>query len=276
MSESINLEFETVTPLFMYGADQNQPEIRAASIKGMMRWWWRAVVAEDDVKKMRYDESQIFGSTDKKSAFSLYVRTDEKLRAIQCRLLPHSTKRFKSPAIPIGYGFDVKIQSDSELKSASNAFEIAALLGGFGKRARRGFGSITLTSWNFQNVDDVFDTILPLLNYFKNEFEYRDGSIIRKRNLIAAYPFVEKISIGRTTVSSQDNLLVKIGRASHSNSDPSLGRGKPRMASPIYVSILKINNNYAPVVIELNNAFPPNYPKVNRQKQVNFIKEVLM
>ena len=67
MVESMYLELETVTPLFMDGADQKRPEIRAASIKGVMRWWWRAVAgniyAIDD---MRYKESEIFGGAVKR------------------------------------------------------------------------------------------------------------------------------------------------------------------------------------------------------------------
>ncbi len=67
MVESMYLELETVTPLFMYGADQNHPEIRAASIKGVMRWWWRAVAGNIyTIDDMRYKESEIFGGAVKR------------------------------------------------------------------------------------------------------------------------------------------------------------------------------------------------------------------
>ena len=36
-------ECETITPMFMYEADGITPELRPASIKGVMRFWWRAI-----------------------------------------------------------------------------------------------------------------------------------------------------------------------------------------------------------------------------------------
>jgi len=39
----LNFELKAVTPIFMHGADQGRVEIRAASIKGLMKWWFRAL-----------------------------------------------------------------------------------------------------------------------------------------------------------------------------------------------------------------------------------------
>jgi len=277
MVESMYLELETVTPLFMYGADQNHPEIRAASIKGVMRWWWRAVVAEENIKKLRTGEIEIFGSINKKSSFFLSVDIIGKFNPIKYRLLPYGTKKFELPSIPPGYKFGVEIQSDSELKSAYNIFKLAILLGGFGKRSRRGSGSVTLNDWNFKNVDDIFKIIITLLNCFKDDFSSNGSSIIRKRNIdggATPYPFITKITIGKPTYSAEE-LRVKIGEASHNHSNPSLGNGVPRMASPVYVSIVKISDKYAPVITELNSAFPPGYQRADIRKQMDFVKEVL-
>ena len=41
--EKIVFECESVTPMFMYGADGKTPELRPASVKGVMRFWWRAI-----------------------------------------------------------------------------------------------------------------------------------------------------------------------------------------------------------------------------------------
>ena len=130
---------------------------------------------------------------------------------------------------------------------------------------------------DFKNIDGVFKTIIPLLNYFKNEFCSNDGSIIRKRNIDGGntpYPFITKITIGKP-IYSVDELLMKIGKASHNHSNPSLGNGNPRMASPVYVSIVKISDKYAPVITELNSAFPPRYKRTDLRKQMDFVKEVL-
>ena len=41
--ESQEFEVEIVTPLFLGGADPNKAELRAPSIKGALRFWWRAL-----------------------------------------------------------------------------------------------------------------------------------------------------------------------------------------------------------------------------------------
>jgi CRISPR-associated protein Cmr1 len=71
-------ELEVVTPLFMGGADPKFAEIRAQSIKGLLRFWWRAHQKETDIKKLREKENRIFGSTDGKSRFSISVECGDK------------------------------------------------------------------------------------------------------------------------------------------------------------------------------------------------------
>ena len=52
----LQVELETVTPLYMGGAFQ-QPEFRIPSVKGLLRYWYRALDP-----KFRERESVIFGS----------------------------------------------------------------------------------------------------------------------------------------------------------------------------------------------------------------------
>ncbi len=42
---SITFECETITPMFLARADGKTPELRPPSIKGLMRFWWRAMNA---------------------------------------------------------------------------------------------------------------------------------------------------------------------------------------------------------------------------------------
>ncbi|WP_201721812.1 type III-B CRISPR module RAMP protein Cmr1 [Desulfotomaculum copahuensis] len=46
----ITFECRVLTPMFIAGADGLTPEFRAPSLKGAMRFWWRAVQAEDGFK----------------------------------------------------------------------------------------------------------------------------------------------------------------------------------------------------------------------------------
>jgi CRISPR-associated protein Cmr1 len=50
----IHFNCEIITPMFLAGADTGQPELRPPSIKGAMRFWWRAVqrfTSPDDLKR---------------------------------------------------------------------------------------------------------------------------------------------------------------------------------------------------------------------------------
>jgi len=69
------IELEIVTPCFLRGAQQTA-EWRAASIRGQLRWWFRAVAGaayEGDLQKVRDAEDLLFGSTDRSSL--LRIRT---------------------------------------------------------------------------------------------------------------------------------------------------------------------------------------------------------
>ena len=52
-TEMYDLEF--ITPAFLCGADQSKAELRAASIRGALRWWFRILGGTPD------EETQVFG-----------------------------------------------------------------------------------------------------------------------------------------------------------------------------------------------------------------------
>ena len=57
-SEVYDMEF--LTPCFCAGANQSVPELRASSIRGQLRWWFRALGGT------RVDEMRVFGGIDAK------------------------------------------------------------------------------------------------------------------------------------------------------------------------------------------------------------------
>ncbi|RUM75097.1 MAG: type III-B CRISPR module RAMP protein Cmr1, partial [Sulfurovum sp.] len=77
MSQELTFECETITPMFMYGADGKTPELRPASIKGVMRFWWRAIHGNLSLEDLKEQEGEIFGDTDKKSSFSIKLKRYE-------------------------------------------------------------------------------------------------------------------------------------------------------------------------------------------------------
>ena len=56
MKTVFSAEMEFLTPAFLAGADQNVPEIRVPSIRGELRWWFRALGGTPS------EEAELFGS----------------------------------------------------------------------------------------------------------------------------------------------------------------------------------------------------------------------
>src|SRR6266566_813193 len=77
--QEVTFEVETITPLFLAGADQTKAELRAPSFRGEMRYWLRALVGglvgtgPEGLKKVRDVETEVFGATDRGSAISIKV-----------------------------------------------------------------------------------------------------------------------------------------------------------------------------------------------------------
>ena len=60
-TERLTYKCRLVTPMFMGGADGRTAELRPPSIKGVLRFWWRALHAADGVAAMREKEKELFG-----------------------------------------------------------------------------------------------------------------------------------------------------------------------------------------------------------------------
>lgn len=186
---NVKLECEIITPMFMAGADGNSPELRPREFKGMMRFWWRAAKAEDDIEQLRKKEAKIFGGageTEGKSKISLRIlcdykrfqnflgadlRNDYKLRWSFDRekhtligdhsgigyLLYSTTLGQGRKYIKEGFKFEILLSSfcEQELKEALASLWLAVYLGGFGTRARRGGGNLAINNIQAENTLEV-------------------------------------------------------------------------------------------------------------------------
>ncbi|BCB96578.1 hypothetical protein JZK55_15000 [Dissulfurispira thermophila] len=169
--KTVGFTLTTITPMFLSGIDSRTPELRAPSIKGAMRFWWRALKAEPDIDKLRKKEDQIFGSSDEKIG-----RAKFSIRVSQIDKKSPSTYKNPDKYDPVGYHFysvfmeggreryyspeenRFKIiltsQDEGILKIASASLWALVYLGAIGTRARRGAGNMAIIS-----VDDA-DKIL--------------------------------------------------------------------------------------------------------------------
>ncbi len=61
----IEATYRVVTPLFCAGADPKRPELRLPSVKGVLRYWWRALAwsrCRGELQVIRREEDRLFGS----------------------------------------------------------------------------------------------------------------------------------------------------------------------------------------------------------------------
>jgi len=278
------IEFKccVITPMFMTGADGKTPELRPSEFKGMMRFWWRAIKADNNIEKLKDEEAKIFGGTGEKEGKSkvMIKVCPQQISFSFYRPLPHSqTKRFTLSCIDVNSTFKIFLKGEEKsLTIFKNVFFLSTILGGFGKRSRRGFGSVAIIEpeeLNLENLqkEELLSKILDTLNQINNHYEIRTSKIVNKKSG-GNYPWIIEIEIGNKH-DSWETLLKKIGNATHYHKNPSLGNSSPRMASPIYVSVIKLKDGFYPIVTTLNSYFPQNYPSCDFRKQNDFKREVL-
>jgi CRISPR type III-B/RAMP module RAMP protein Cmr1 len=176
---SITFKCKTITPMLMHGADGKSAELRPASIKGILRFWWRAIHGNLPLKDLHEQEGEIFGSTDKRSSFSIKIQRYEGIpKTFTIQFLNHGV-------------FDIQ-----------SFFELVVILGLFGQKGKgnqKTQGSIKITQINkeayTQKVTlDYIDSLLQKVtdNFLKQKFE------ITQTTKLEIYPLVERISISQT------------------------------------------------------------------------------
>ncbi|MEZ4884825.1 MAG: type III-B CRISPR module RAMP protein Cmr1 [Chitinophagales bacterium] len=95
--QSITFECEVITPMFLAGADGSTPELRPPSIKGALRFWWRALNGHLPIEEMREKEVKIFGGAIDDKAFksNILVRIkNQKLNYSQDKFPNHRVSTY--------------------------------------------------------------------------------------------------------------------------------------------------------------------------------------
>ena len=258
---SIDIQCEIITPLLMHGANPKYAELRPPSIKGVMRFWWRAIHGDLDLETLREREAEIFGNTKRKSSFNIKI-DNHNLEIDNFNPLPHKSNTFKIQGFKPTATFTIKFLGQN-LELIQDIFELATILGGFGQRARRGFGSIKIVSNNItDNITKEY--IDELINKINQDFRYTTNN----RHDFNQYPFIRKIDIGKNYKNNIE-ILKKIGEATHRYSR--FGNANPKFASPLFVSVVKNNEGYKPIITTLNSTKPIPFRDIDK-----FIKGIIL
>lgn len=200
--DSVEFGLEIVTPMFLGSANSTDTELRVPSIKGMLRFWWRAMRAENDLGKLAKDEADLFGGVKEgqgKSKISISIVESNSLVSSRDLLiikkdnsgigyLFYSTFTLKNKGKPIlrkylmpDQNFKLKLKGTTKdsLNNALAALWLAIYFGGFGTRARRGAGNLAINNLNgsLKNIDEVKNIFIAkddisLTSFIKSGFSW--------------------------------------------------------------------------------------------------------
>jgi CRISPR-associated protein Cmr1 len=322
----LDLTCQIISPMFMAGVDPKVPDLRTTSFKGLIRFWWRAANPHlPNLKKLANCEANIFGSADQEFGRSklVFELSEFHLPQKETPMLPHRVKgnnelgngkAFTRLAYEEGSQFQLtlkllrdpvqsKINDDKVAllgkDSLMSLLAISFALGGFGKRSRRGMGSVQIQQIKVDKKENQ-DDFLPItpqglsahlnnlaISYPGIETPYFSWD--EKKQLIVneglrgnflPIPYIKEVRFGTPTTIEQllettgevsHQLLKKNGYFYHS----SIGAGgKYRLASPIIVSSLpQEDETVLPVITTLNTI--PAKGKVDEDLQDSFIKRIL-
>lgn len=265
MMQTITFECEVVTPMFLTGADGSTPELRSPSIKGALRFWWRAMNGHLLLNEMREREALIFGSAEYGRS-KVIIRVSEDMKwdsRTKASPTPHKP-RFQKNAFREGQPFSVTLslfKNDKfSYKEMMNLFLLTATLGGIGGRVRRGFGAFNIKRviengkiLDLEQPKTINEIAKLLPDYY---FTTIKNKIVSRNQRDNDYPYIKEIEIG----SPNAEIIRKIGFTTHDVKgmdsyayENSLGHAsKGRFASPVYVSVIKKDRGLRPIITSLN------------------------
>lgn len=232
--------YRLTTPMFCAGANQEAAELRPASFKGVLRFWYRALALGQYNGKwedVRDAESRLFGSTRTGQAqVLLSLKVLEPIKEIPKHVKVEGgwaylagqglVKYIKDaqgmltqrPAIAPGLRFEVtclfRKPNENDLEAVRKSLLAVGLLGGLGARSRRGFGSLTLekleqtkdkvveASWKLDKVEETLRSFLPNQPFSTKPLEYTAFSTDTRFQLLPG-------NDGETA----EQLLNRLGRA---------------------------------------------------------------
>jgi CRISPR-associated protein Cmr1 len=186
-------KYKLITPLFGGGVKprENDPSklIRETSVRGQLRFWWRAMRGTGTIKEMKKCEDKIFGSGGENATQSkvlIHIKVDKdgssekvfdtggnnpkaldkwKKIAYAAFALQPTNDDPKQKEIRVGVEFTLEISFPQNLKDDIEAALWAwETFGGIGGRTRRGFGALALTEIdgakaNLPKVSEIERTI---------------------------------------------------------------------------------------------------------------------
>lgn len=162
---TLQLKMAVATPMFGGGVSPGQIDaslpIRASSIRGHLRFWWRATCGAEfnSVNKLREEEAKVWGCSEQRSAVETCVSISTEgpgiaypPNALKYVLFPftHDGWRDIEFTLDLRYPASLREQVETALRAWVN-------FGGIGARTRRGCGALYCGDFALRTVDEVRD-----------------------------------------------------------------------------------------------------------------------
>lgn len=232
--QSITAIYKVITPLFMSGEDQAKAELRVPSIKGNLRFWYRATALPHlgSWQSVKEEEQRLFGSSDTgQGQFLIRLKT-----VVNAGITNKSQRWNDTGSAYLGYGLinwssgqnqnsrpfinpgtifsvEIKIKPGfSDLASIKRALTAIGLFGGLGARSRHGFGSLSLESLKVNGREEweapkTKEELQKALGLFVNSL----GDLNKELPAFTSFSGLSRISIAELNADPLF-LLDQIGR----------------------------------------------------------------
>ncbi|WP_061995678.1 type III-B CRISPR module RAMP protein Cmr1 [Clostridium sp. ATCC 25772] len=254
----------------------NKPEFRLTEIKSLMRFWWRALNFYTNASTMRKEEENIFGNSDTHNS-PIIFKTES--NGFKYNDGIHEVRKNNKPinCFKSGKIVEVKLSVykrkisqkeyiNKELYFYDNLLKISLILGGIGKRSRRGCGVFMLEENDKEcNLKNQIKSYMENLNVNKYyEFSKENNKyleIVRKdeyRNKEFRYPYIEEIIISKEAVS-EEYFYIKIKESIDATRNEKFQYKDykcGKLACPVYVTCYGDPNELYPIIVKLYNTNP--------------------
>lgn len=295
----LTLRLKVISPMFLNGSNPREnPELRASSIRGQLRYWFRAIegARTAGIEELWQRESAVFGSTQNGSPVIVRVaalssvgngefeiRPSTDVLTSREPMLPHrrGTDKPPSPAPGIKIGQQLLMTCSTRPGVAFPEGFIEALitflqLGGVGKRSRRMFGAIRLIK--VEKSENFPAERLPrpktpedYAQWIRSELERALpankplANWLPEPSFPTLHPRWSQIIVGQLGFTSAEEanrtLFLDLLRTNEFRRyEYMFGfAARNRRASPVIAQVRRMNNEYYPVLTAMRSPIrPPN------------------
>jgi CRISPR-associated protein Cmr1 len=224
MRSVIQADYSITTPLFIGDAEQNATDITAASIKGALRFYWRAMqwgrfktaASSDEValKTLHQKEGKLFGSSAEQGTGQAKFNLRVSMQRIPPVKADWPKKELASGYLGIGlwstnktdarqymeegHTFSIRAVlhpslSEADSQTLKDCMILWGLIGGLGSRSRRAFGSVAIKKlddlqFDFKSLDDYQAAVQNVLKNYPLAGTQPPYSAFSKKAMIAIHP----------------------------------------------------------------------------------------